>query len=247
MGSPKTAVDPRHHPPDDFAMNGAARAMTLFAGHGPGPDRPFDLRLNRLPQLGGAAVVVMTSPAAAEVVCLSGPLATRIEDIQLTLGQGPIIDAFTTGRAVTAADLAGAPYAERWPAFAPTAVRAGARAVFAFPLRIGVIKVGVLDLYRDRPGPLAADEFGDALVTADVVALLLLMDGHDPGPYQLHFGPDHGTAVHRATDMIMVQLRVGVTDALVRLRAYCDADGRDLEEVAQDVVDRRLRFDEMTD
>ena len=157
------------------------------------------------------------------------------------------MDAFAGGRPVIAPDLAGAPYARRWPAFAPAAVAAGARALFAFPLRIGTIKVGVIDPHRDRPGPLADDEFADALVLADVVTLLLLMDSHYPGPDgELEFGLDHHAVVHQATGMIMVQLQVSIVEAFVRLRAYCYADGRALDEIAQDVVEHRLRFDEMT-
>jgi hypothetical protein len=41
---------------------------------------------------------------------------------------------------------------ERWPTFLEGAGAAGVRAVFAFPLRIGAITLGALDLYRDRPG-----------------------------------------------------------------------------------------------
>jgi hypothetical protein len=45
---------------------------------------------------------------------------------------------------------------ERWPAFREGVAAAGARAVFALPLRIGVLSVGALDLYRDVPGELTS-------------------------------------------------------------------------------------------
>jgi hypothetical protein len=44
--------------------------------------------------------------------------------------------------------------------------------------------------------------------------------------------------------MIMIQLGVTITEALVRLRAYAYAEGRLVNDVARDVVARRLRFDE---
>jgi hypothetical protein len=43
--------------------------------------------------------------------------------------------------------------------------------------------------------------------------------------------------------MIMVQLGVTITEALIRLRAYAYAEGRLVGDVAGDVVARRLRFD----
>jgi hypothetical protein len=45
-------------------------------------------------------------------------------------------------------------------AFAPAPRQAGARAIFAFPLRIGAIRVGVLGLYRARPVRLSTFHLG---------------------------------------------------------------------------------------
>ncbi|WP_433790801.1 hypothetical protein [Actinoplanes sp. CA-252034] len=47
--------------------------------------------------------------------------------------------------------------------------------------------------------------------------------------------------------MISVQLGVTVEVALVRLRAHAYAAGRDLDEVAGDVLARRLRFNDLDD
>jgi GAF domain-containing protein len=66
---------------------------------------------------------------------------------------------------------------ERWPTFMEGAAQAGVRAVFAFPLRIGAITVGVLDFYRDRPGDLTAGQLATALIAADAAALALLYLG----------------------------------------------------------------------
>src|SRR5581483_7452688 len=50
--------------------------------------------------------------------------------------------------------------------------------------------------------------------------------------------------VHQASGMVAVQLGVGVGEALICLRAYAFANDRPVTEVAEDVVGRRLRFDE---
>ena len=44
--------------------------------------------------------------------------------------------------------------------------------------------------------------------------------------------------------MIAVQLGVGVDEALVRLRAHAFSHDRHLLDVAHDVIERRLRFDD---
>jgi naphthoate synthase len=48
--------------------------------------------------------------------------------------------------------------------------------------------------------------------------------------------------VHQATGMMAAQLDCGVTDALLRLRAYAYATAESVEDVAGRVVGRRLRF-----
>jgi hypothetical protein len=84
--------------------------------------------------------------------------------------------------------------------------------VFALPLHVGGIRLGVIDLYRARPGPLHHDELADALLLADIACALLLDPMLDEQP------PSHGREpelagplhpeVHQATGMMIVQLEV---------------------------------------
>ena len=198
----------------------------------------------------GAAVTVMLSATPRETVYASDPTAVELEELTLTLGEGPGVDAVTDGPAL-AADLTSAQCAARWPAFAPAAVDAGAMAVFALPLQVGGIRLGVMDLYRARPGPLRHDQLADALLLADIACALLLDPVLDEHPHwhgrepELA-GPQH-PEVHQATGMMIVQLEVSAALALVRLRAYAYSHERRLREVAADVVARRLRFTPDTD
>ena len=120
------------------------------------------------------------------------------------------------------------------------------RAVFAFPLRVGTVRLGALDLYRDGPGPLSDDQHADALVMAEVVAnwVLDVQAGAPPGAVAEHLerGADFHFVVHNAAGAVSVQLGVSVAEALIRLRAYAFANDRMVRDVAEDVVARRLRF-----
>jgi hypothetical protein len=178
-------------------------------------------------------------------------IGERLAELQLTLGEGPSADAAASGSPVLASDLADRESGSRWPAFAPTAGRAGAAAVFAFPLAVGAIRAGVLGLYRDRPGPLSDFEMGDALVFADTATLLLLDEQNwaaaATGPGAGADGQPAGLASHRvevdqATGMLTEQLGVTITDAFVRLRAYAYVNDLRLADVAHDIVARRLRL-----
>jgi GAF domain-containing protein len=198
----------------------------------------------------GGAVTVMLSATPRETVYASDPLASELEELTLTLGEGPGIDA-GTGSPALASDLSSAESVARWPAFAPAAVDAGARAVFALPLQVGGIRLGVMDLYRADAGALDDDELADALLLADTACAVLLdpvPDGHQPehGRQPEPTGMHH-PEVHQATGMVLVQLGVSAAVALIRLRAYAYSHERRLRDVAADVVARRLRFDPDTD
>lgn len=193
----------------------------------------------------GAGIMLMSGDVPRGSICSSNPGSGLIEDLQYTLGEGPCIDAYEHDRPVLEPDLAGAG-ASRWVAFTPEAVRAGARAVFGFPLRVGTVRVGALNLYRDSPGPLDDAQHADALVLASVAARSVLSMQADAPPgmlgSELEAGVDFRLAVHQASGMVSVQLGVSVGEALVRLRAYAFAHDRPLAAVAEDVVARRLRL-----
>jgi hypothetical protein len=195
--------------------------------------------------MSGAGIMVFDGDVPRGSVCTTNPVSALIEDLQYTLGEGPCVDAHTFGEPVAEADLAGA-NTSRWPAFCPPAIGGGARAVFGFPVRIGAVRLGALNLYRDQPGTLSDDQHADALVMADVAAraILSLQAGAPPGGFaaELEAGADFHLVVHQAAGMVSVQLDVNVTVALLRLRAHAFATETPLAEVAQDVVDRRLRF-----
>jgi GAF domain-containing protein len=194
----------------------------------------------------GAGLSVMAGNEVRGMSTASDPAAERIEDLQFLLGEGPCIDAFTTRRPVLISDLVDGSM-RRWPGYAPAAYDAGVRAVFAFPLQVGAGRLGVLDIFRSRPGPLSPDELRQALTFAEV-AVITLLDGQaraHPGAAAdgLDEAMDSRAEVFQAQGMVMVQLGISLTQALARMRAHAFAEDRPLAEVARDVVARRLRFD----
>jgi hypothetical protein len=198
----------------------------------------------------GAWLSAASGAEAGHLMRVTGEVSERLAELQLTLGQGPSVDASASGGPVLASDLAAGESGRRWPAFAPAACQAGAAAIFAFPLRIGAIQAGVMGLYRERPGPLSAVQLGDALIFADT-ATLLLLDSQDqaagatagPGPGgQPAALTLHRAEIDQATGMLTEQLGVGIAEAFIRLRAYAYAHDRQLADVARDIVARRLRL-----
>jgi hypothetical protein len=193
----------------------------------------------------GAGIMLMTLDVPRGSVCTSDEVSTVIEDIQYSTGEGPCVEAYHQDRPIVEPDLAQAA-AGRWSGFAPAAVDAGAGALFAFPLRLGAIRLGALNLYRDHPGPLSDDQHADALVMADVAARAVLAMQADASPGALGAeleSSDLRFVVHQASGMVSVQQHVSVGEALIRLRAYAFANERLLSDVAEDVVAGRVRLE----
>ena len=199
----------------------------------------------------GAWLSAARGAEAGHLIQITDEVSGLLAELELTLGEGPGQDARTCGGPVLASDLGEVEAVRRWPVFAPAACQAGAAAIFAFPLRIGAIRAGVMGLYRERPGPLSAFELGDALVFADT-ATLLLLDAQDPAAGEAADGSGPGgqpadLALHRAeidqaTGMLTEQLGTSIADAFVRLRAYAYVNDLRLTDVARDIVARRLRL-----
>ncbi len=197
----------------------------------------------------GASITVMDGAQGQESVCATGPGATRIDELQFSLGEGPCVQAFRTGRPVLVPDIA-APHEARWPMFAAAAAETGARGMYVFPLQAGASRLGVLDCYRDRPGPLDDRELAGALLAADAAmwALLDHLDGRVGGNGHGRSGGYDGSAlahaeVHQATGMLMAQAGTTAPAALAALRAAAFTEDRGIAEVAADVVTRRRRLD----
>ncbi|KKD07591.1 MULTISPECIES: ANTAR domain-containing protein [unclassified Streptomyces] len=199
---------------------------------------------------GVALSVLLGADRPAEPLWCHPELSARFEELQFTLGEGPAHDAIRTGSPVLEPDLARV-RPERWPALLPAARKMGVHGVCCFPLGIGAIRVGVLTMLC-HPDRLPDDQqYADATALAAALTMACL-DGEQPdrrndeapGLNELQTSFLHRAAVHQATGMVSVQLDVSMEIALLRLRAHAYAGDRPLGEVAQDVVARRLRFDD---
>ncbi|WP_165956563.1 GAF and ANTAR domain-containing protein [Kribbella antibiotica] len=192
----------------------------------------------------GAGVALMTPIGHGGTLAATDGPAAVMENLQQTLGEGPCLTAFHERRPVLEHDLARA--AARWPGFAPAAAEAGIAAIFAFPLQVGAIRLGVLDLYRNTPGPLDSLQLAEALNHATAAATILLDLQYDAVPGglapQLADAADNHREIHQATGIITVQASVGISEALLLLRARAYAEERPLRELAEDVVARRVTF-----
>jgi hypothetical protein len=193
-----------------------------------------------------AGIVLMGTAGLPGATYTSSALAAKFEDLQFTLGVGPGPDAYRQRVPIIETDLVANPPA-RWIGFVGPVVKAGTRAIFAFPLQIGAARIGTLTLYQDRPGPLDDDRYADTLVMAEVVTLafLAMRSGIQGGTLGLGASDQEAyrAEVHQASGMISVQLDINVGEALVRLRARAATEDVTVAQLATAVISRQLRFE----
>lgn len=202
----------------------------------------------------GAAVTVGEPSGIVELLFATDAVAEGLADVESATGRGPGSRALESGSPVLVPDVVAAadPKQERRDddadAFAPAlweqAERLGVGAVFAFPLQLGALRLGVLHLYRTERGELDDAGFRQSVILADRLTHALLgvwgtepPESTEPDPSALS-----RAAVHQATGMLVAQLGVGIDEAFARMRTHAFAEGRPLTEVADDIVARRLRI-----
>jgi len=209
------------------------------------PDRSLSARFVAELPISGASISVVVESGQQSTISVSDALAARIDDLQFALGEGPHWDALRHGSPVLVPNFL-AVGGEVWPMLTSAITEFGVGALFAFPLRTGAVTIGVVDLYRSAVEPLSEREVMEAVALArDVTPRALqfaITLANDETPPTNGLAVEMRREVHQATGMILVQLNIDATEAFARLRAHAFGSGLTIQEVAKDVVQRRLNF-----
>jgi hypothetical protein len=195
-------------------------------------------------QASGVGLYLRGELGLCEPLYVTSPVSEQVAELQVMLGEGPGTEALGEDHPVLVSAVGSDSSVLRWPA----AVAAGVLAMFAFPLVMGAISVGALEIHRGREGGLSAAELAEALLFADAALPRVLDHLSGPGTIEEAGLPSSGfeyrwAEVHQATGMVSVQLDSDLTAAFLRLRAHAYLTGRRLSQVANDVVERKLMFD----
>jgi hypothetical protein len=200
--------------------------------------------LDLLP-ISGIALSVIDRQGTQSIIHSSDDTAASLVEMQFDLGEGPLFAAFWSA-SVEAVPDAAASCSIRWPAFAEAMAPLDSASLFAFPLIIGAAAVGVAMAYRSTPGVLDEATLGRGMSLARAIAgpaldrALTFADAERSG--EQHPPLEMRREIHQATGMIIAQLGVTATEALLRLQAYAYSHERTVRDVATDVVKRQLDF-----
>lgn len=202
--------------------------------------QPF---LESLP-IARAAISTLQDPFDVETVCATDAVAARLDELQIDLGEGPCWQALSTRSPVLITP--GHSSGSVWPTLSSAIASSGIHSVFAFPLIVGALGIGAVDLYLDTPEPLTPADIGHAETLAAIAAMQVLNQamerrpGEDGGPFAE--SPYSRREVHQATGMVVAQAKVSPDDALLLIRARAFADGLPVREIAARIIDRQISF-----
>lgn len=226
-------------PGDDPALDAALGALERTAARPSGFCEPFV----ELFPISGASVSTLGDLLGSETVSASDDVAARLDEIQFDLGEGPCWDAMNLAHPVLEPHFR-AREGRRWPAFSAALLEHEVVSLFAFPVVVGPLRIGAVDLYSDRAIEFGHVESRRAGTMADAVGRHLLR--HALGAMEREY-EEVGNAfsrrlIHQATGMVIAQLRISAEDAQLIIQGRAFATGESMMSVAQQITEARLAF-----
>ncbi|SFN35428.1 GAF and ANTAR domain-containing protein [Mycetocola miduiensis] len=224
--------------PDAFA-----EAMDALTGPTP-PGTSLAIPIADALPVSGVAISTMGDFLGNETLSASDALAARLDELQFDLGEGPCWDAFESRRPVLEPNLRQHP-GGIWPAFSDAIRRENIGAIHAFPLFVGTLRLGAMDMYSIKPASLSEVQTRQGAAFARVVSRLVLhraLERAGGDPNSLTDTQFSRRTIHQATGMVLAQLDIPPDEARLVIQAHAFATGRTMQEIAEDIVDRRLNF-----
>lgn len=171
--------------------------------------------------------------------------SAALERLQCQDREGPCSECCRSNRPVWSDDLSRD--RARWPTFSRRALDAGFASVQAVPMRIAGLAVGAVNLFRERPGRLAAVDLTLTQGVADLGAARLVheqtvRDMQDRAGH-LELALASRVVIEQAKGMLAERLNVSPDVAFQLLRRYARDRNLRLSDVAEDLIHGRLSLE----
>lgn len=191
-----------------------------------------------------AGVLLETPAGTLALAAATSPEMLEIEDLEISLGQGPCLEAYQTGRQVTAADLGQC--RDRWPQFVDRIGELGMRSANAFPLRLRDDRIGALNLYWAAVGAVSPRETSLGQALADTAAVGILQERAlfeaERRSEQLQRALDSRIVIEQAKGMLAERRGLRPGEAFTVLRTHARSNNLKLREVCRLLLEGELEL-----
>ncbi|WP_134768046.1 GAF and ANTAR domain-containing protein [Nocardioides sp. 1609] len=192
-----------------------------------------------------AGLLLADSSGVLHLAASSSERIAHLELFQLQRDEGPCLDCYHSGEAITVPDLEAAEH--RWPQFVAAARAGGHRSVHALPMRLRGHRLGTLGLFGTTVGDLNAEDLGlaQAMVHVASVAIVNEKAASDRNLInaQLQRALTSRIVLEQAKGVLAQSGDLAMGDAFNLLRGYARDHGLKLSDLAAEVVERRLRIE----
>lgn len=190
-----------------------------------------------------AGIILQKTTGDLQLLVSSSDRMRLVELTECQTSEGPCYEALSEDRPAAEPELESAGV-ERWPTFAPRALEAGFRSVYAVPMRLREKRIGALNLFSDQTDALDARTLRLAQALADMTTIALtkqqMIEDQSELSRQLQAALTSRIAIEQAKGMIAEDLDVDVEEAFAVLRRASRSNNVRLIDLAQAVVDRAL-------
>ncbi|MGW5194371.1 GAF and ANTAR domain-containing protein [Kribbella sp. NPDC004138] len=181
-----------------------------------------------------ASVVLVHEQTSVEIVALTDPRLVGLCQVQIELGEGPLISAIRTDREQIVPDVL---IEQRWShLWTDRALAAGIRSAAHIPVPAGRQASVTLSLFSEIPDGFDDDDVAFAHVLGTQAAMAIATVRPEAG---LVVTPDVRELVGRATGILMERDGMDGYEAFEALKQNSLDTGRPLREVAQELIDAR--------
>jgi transcriptional regulator with GAF, ATPase, and Fis domain len=194
-----------------------------------------------------AGLMLDNQRGSLQVVAYTDEPTRLLELLELQNDEGPCLDCFSSGQAVSNVDLTQAQ--GRWPRFAAAAADAGFAVSHAVPMRLRRQVIGALNLFARSREPLSDEHLAVVQGLADVATIGLLHERAVRDQVvlaeQLQTALNSRVLLEQAKGVLSARTGLDVSGAFQLLRTYARRTGQSLTTVAEAVLAGSLNPDEL--
>jgi GAF domain-containing protein len=186
----------------------------------------------------GAGIMLALPRGGLAFAAASEERVTTLELLQGRVETGACHEAYTTDRIVTVEDLT---ETDAWPEYSTRAADLGFRAVLGVPMHASGQTIGVLNVYREAPGPWSPVDIESAEILTAIGAAYVLHANELRAQHtlaeQLQEALGSRDVIGQAKGILMARHQVDADAAFDLLRKRSQSVNRKLRDVAKELVD----------